>query len=74
LKGDTEETFHIAFKPEIEDAVSTREQEQEGRLSRKTTCAFLMPTSYTKDFLDSEPDFEDPMQDAFHLLMGFLAA
>lgn len=76
LRGDTEETFHIAFKPEIEKEVSTQRQEQERDLSRKSTCAFTMPTSYTKDFLDPETlvDFEDPMKDAFDLLVDLLAA
>lgn len=74
LRGDSEDTFHIAFRPEIEERVSIREEIAEGILSRQVTCAFDMPTQYTKDYLGIEPDFEDPLKDAFHLQMGLLAA
>lgn len=64
----------IRFKPEIVEYIEEYRRAKQTDRSRKTTCAFLISTEYTQPYLDKDPEFEDPLKDAFDLYMKLLSA
>ena len=64
----------FVLNPQILEKVRAERVSRKGEISALTRCVFLTSTQDLQPFLDEPADFDDPMKDAFDLLVGFLKA
>lgn len=64
----------MSYKPEIVEKLREYQASRRKERSRTARCAFLLDPKKVKKFLDEPADFDDPLKDAFDLILKFTFA